>query len=434
MSSFDNVPVRLRNLPIDLALGCPVYSKLTPAPDVSGGEEYAMLVENPTLSQTVIDRLKRAVFPASQVYIPRQCVLEQLFDKGHFVGFNPQEVQEIRNGDNPWDKKKIGTPIADLSALPKTVTPPPVTKIEPNTESNAEFFKEKFKIKRFGEVINIYNKTRDITDDMLKNAARTGRIDTYKGGVIAKDVQEQVNNTDVSLIVQAINQIRTADQYLHTHCLNVAFLNGLMGRWMMFDSVRQNELVETGLFHDIGKLALPADILNKPEPLPPDEMEEVKKHPILSMEMLMKSGVRNKAMLEGVVQHHERLNGTGYPNGLVSNKISEYARITAISDTYDAMVTKRFHQDSQSPFVILEEFGRGGYSELDIRYVNVFINCMVDELQGKEIIMNDGSEAVVLLVDLRKLLYPIVEIDGRVVSTDENLYCVRMKNVLLDGK
>jgi HD-GYP domain-containing protein (c-di-GMP phosphodiesterase class II) len=94
------------------------------------------------------------------------------------------------------------------------------------------------------------------------------------------------------------------------------------------------------------------------------------------------------------------------------------------------MVTNRYHDDAHSPFEILDAFAKGGYSELDIRYVNVFINCMVDELQGKEIVMSDGSEGVVLLVDPRRLLYPIVEIDGRVVSTDETLYCVRMKNVL----
>jgi HD-GYP domain-containing protein (c-di-GMP phosphodiesterase class II) len=124
------------------------------------------------------------------------------------------------------------------------------------------------------------------------------------------------------------------------------------------------------------------------------------------------------------------VNGTGYPKGLDTKEICEYARITAISDVYDAMVTKRNHKDSHSPFTILHEFAQGGYSELDIKYVNTFVDCMVEELKGKEIIMSDGREAVVLLVSPRRLLYPIVEIEGKVVMTNEELYCVRMKEVL----
>ncbi|MCL1866461.1 MAG: HD domain-containing protein [Oscillospiraceae bacterium] len=433
MPSVDNVPIRLRSIPLDIYLECKVYSK-KPANDTDSDalttpdeEEFSLLCENQFITKALIERLKRTVFPASKVYIPRQSLITNLFDKGHMVGYSEQEAEEIRNGGNPWSTSS--SPSVNLSAI-NVKKAAPAKKPAPKPESNANFFKEKFRIKRFGEVINLYNKTKDITEDMVRMVSVDGKIDRERSAEITNDVQTQVNTTDVSLIVQTINQIRTADQYLHTHCLNVAFLNGLMGRWMMYDAVRQNELVETGLFHDIGKLSLPKEILNKPGELTPEEFQEVKRHPILSSEILMKSGMRNKAVLEGVVQHHERINGTGYPNGLDLKKICEYARITAISDTYDAMVTKRFHDDAHSPFVILNEFSRSEYSEFDIRYVNIFINCMVDELQGKEIIMNDGREAVVLLVDPRRLLYPIVEIDGKVVSTDEHFYCIRMKNVL----
>ncbi|MCL2035803.1 MAG: HD domain-containing protein [Oscillospiraceae bacterium] len=426
MSAFDNVPVRLRNLPVDLYLECKIYSKKPSDANRPNEEDFSLLCENQTLTQGVIDRLKRTVFPSSMIHLPRQGVISGLFDKGHNVGYSDDDVRAIRDGKKPWVSKKP-TSVSTKSSS-KGESSHSSSKVK--SDSNAGFFKKKFQIKRFGEVIELYNKTKDITENMLSTAAATGKIDKEQSAAITKDVQEQLGSTDVSLIIQTINQIRTADQYLHSHCLNVAFLNGLMGRWMMLDSQRQNELVEVGLFHDIGKLSIAPEILNKPAELNEEEFSEIEKHPSLSVEMLIKSGVRNKAVLEGVAQHHERFNGTGYPKGLVAEEICEYARITAISDTYDAMVTDRFHDNAHSPFVILNEFGRGGYSELELRYVNVFINCMIDELQGKEIIMNDGSEAVVLLVDPRRLLYPIVEVEGRVVSTDSSFYCVRMKNML----
>jgi putative nucleotidyltransferase with HDIG domain len=269
-----------------------------------------------------------------------------------------------------------------------------------------------------------------VTSILLDDVAKTGKVDTEQAVTITKNIQSQINTEDSSLILYAINQIRSEDEYLYTHCLNVAYLNGLVGKWLKLKPQEQSDLVEIGLFHDLGKLKISSSILNKPDKLTDDEFEEIKRHPVLSLEMLMKSGVRNKVVLEGVIQHHEKVNGTGYPKGLGIREITEFARITAISDIYDAMVTKRVYKEPCSPFVILNEFMKTGYSELDIKYINIFVNCMIDELKGKVIILNDGTEATVRLVDPRKVLYPIVEIDGEVVRTDDKLYCDRMKNVL----
>jgi len=415
--SADFVPVKLRTLPIDTLLECEVYFR-KPGDEQ---EKLSLLCENQTITKELIERLKRAIFPETHIYIDRKCVIELLFDKGHFLELSEKDVEAIRNGESPWMKRREAM---DVVTIPPKKTEPVV-----KAHSNAEEYKQKFRAQEFAEVVKKYDEVKNVTEGMLASAAETGMIDTTQGAQIVKNVQEQVDKTDVSMIIQTINRIRTADEYLHTHCLNVAFLNGLMGKWLKFNAVRQNEVVESGLFHDIGKLEIDSALLQKSEGLTKEEFDELKKHPILSLEMLVKSGVRNKAILEGVAQHHERVNATGYPKGLASKEICEYARITAISDTYDAMVTKRIFAESHSPFVILNEFAQGGYSELDIKYVNIFIDCMVEELKGKEIVMSDGRTATVLLVSPRQLLYPIVEIDGKVVMTNEELYCTRMKEV-----
>jgi len=426
--SADFVPIKLRTLPLDTHLECEVYFRKA-GESGENKDGLSKLCENQVVTRELIDRLKRAIFPETKVYIDRKYVVNKLFAKGFLLEFSEQDVEAIVNGESPWEKKRKEMSVASLplkSGAPNTA---PAPKKE-ESKTNAQFHKEKFNKPKYAEVVKEYNEVKAVTEGMLNSAAETGVVDTKQGAEIVKNVQEQVDKTDVSMIIQTINKIRTADEYLHTHCLNVAFLNGLMGRWLKFDPVRQNEVVEVGLFHDIGKLELNPDVLHKTEGLSPEDYDTLKKHPILSLEMLIKSGVRNKAILEGVVQHHERVNSTGYPKGLAAKDICDYARITAISDTYDAMVTKRIFKDSHSPFIILNEFAQGGYSELDIKYINIFIDCMVEELKGKEIIMSDGREAVVLLVSPRQLLYPIVEIDGKVVMTNEELYCTRMKEVL----
>ncbi|MCL2070853.1 MAG: HD domain-containing protein [Oscillospiraceae bacterium] len=430
MHSFDFVPVKLRTLPLDVYLECKIYSG---KPEESDGTDagFSLLCENQTVTQRLLDRLKRAIFPDTRIYIDRQYVIGALFSKGHYLGFSEADVTAIRNHENPWEKKKRPAPIPVKPAPKPKDSPKPGKKIELEIVG-AKIFQDKLRVEKFKKTIEEYNITKDIAENMINTAAETGKVDKKQGEEITRNIQKQVNSTETALVLRAINQIRSADEYLHTHCMNVAYLNGLIGKWLEFDEIRQNELVETGLFHDLGKTQIAPEIMQKVEPLEASEFDEMKKHPVLALEMLMKSGMRNKAVLEGVIQHHERVNGTGYPKGLAANDICEYARITAISDTYDAMVTRRVHAESHSPFRILHEFEQGSYSELDFRYVNVFISCMVEELKGKEIIMNDGREAIVLYVNPSRLLYPIVEIDGTIIKTDDEFYCARMKNILED--
>ena len=412
MESFELVPVKLRTLPLSMFLECKIYSKNASKTD-DAQSEYIALCENQIVTQGLVDRLKRTIFPANTVYIHRQYIISAFFDKGVFLEFSESDVQAVREGKSPWEQNRPAPP--PIVSIPK---PPPTPYVRP-IDSQFVFNLE--------QTTKRYEETRQVTKDLIHVTAETGQIDKEQSGEISDGVLEQVKTTDASLIIRSINRIRTVDEYLHTHSLNVAYLNGLMGKWMEFDSVRQSELVEVGLLHDMGKLKVDQNILNKPAKLTPEEFEEIKRHPTLSFETLVKSGVTNQNILDGVLQHHEKVNGRGYPKGIDTKEICEYARITAISDIYDAMVTKRVYKDPHSPFVILNEFATEGYSELDIKYVNIFIECMIDELRGKKIIMNDGREGTILLVRPRSLLYPIVDVDGETIVTNGNLYCVSLK-------
>ena len=435
MSDFDFVPVKLRTLPLNFTLSCEIYfRKPSSGRDEKGEaeEDFALLCENQTITQKLVDRLKRVIFPDSNVYIARESVISLLFDKGHFLGYSEKEVAEIRAHENPWEVAASTKQLKKASA--PVVPQAPAAGFFSHVKKGVDpmFYSDDAPLEkgsRLEKIIQRYDKNKEQTTSMINTAKKTGRIIKEQSNAIACEVQRQVNETDASLIIRTINRIRTVDEYLHTHCLNVAYLNGLMGKWLGFDALRQSQLVETGLLHDIGKLGVDQDILNKPARLTPEEFEAIKKHPVLSLEMLTKSGVKSVEILEGVVSHHEKLNGTGYPRALNANEISEFARITAISDIYDAMVTRRVYKEPQSPFAILSEFVQECYSELDIKYVDVFINCMAEELKGKEIIVNDGRTGVVLLVNPRKPLCTIIEVDGKTVTMNDELYCVMMKGM-----
>jgi len=202
----------------------------------------------------------------------------------------------------------------------------------------------------------------------------------------------------------------------------------MIGTWMKLPHDEIDSLIKIGLLHDIGKLRIPAEILNKPGKLNADEFTEMKKHTQYSFEILTLSGETDKHVLDGVLSHHERLNGTGYPNGSNMSQVPLSSRITAVSDVYDAMVARRAYKDRHSPFEILEEFAVHKFSDLDISIVNIFLENMPLALTGKNVLLSDGRTAKVIYVNPHNFSHPIIELEGKPISTGAGLECVAMEN------
>jgi HD-GYP domain-containing protein (c-di-GMP phosphodiesterase class II) len=241
---------------------------------------------------------------------------------------------------------------------------------------------------------------------------------------LTQSIYKQVETVEISDIIEGINSVRNIDEYLHTHSVNVALLNGIIGRWLKLPEDELAVLVKIGLLHDIGKLKIPGGILNKPARLTESEFDMIMNHPIFSHELLMRSGINDERILKGVIQHHERVNGMGYPFGTGVSEITDYAKITAISDVYDAMVATRVYKEAHSPFEILSWFAEGCYSELDYKFVTVFLDSMAEEFRGKKVLLSDGREATVMFMHSFNIAYPIVKVGDEVVNTSPDIKCV----------
>lgn len=271
-----------------------------------------------------------------------------------------------------------------------------------------------------------YGEIKTESKALLDAIQRDDAISKESTTEITKTIEKKLDVIDAASIIHSINTLRLTDEYLHTHSVNVSLLNGLIGKWKQYDADSISDLVLTGLLHDIGKLKIPPEILNKPGKLTDEEFEKIKAHSSLSHEMIVKMGGVADRVLYGVLQHHEKVNGKGYPDGLTFDDIDEFARITAVSDVYDAMVAKRVYKDANSPFKILAWFAEGRFSELDIELVNIFLRCMADELTGKYVVLSNGAVAQVMFVNQLNLEYPIVKIDDDVFNTNSELYTESM--------
>jgi HD-GYP domain-containing protein (c-di-GMP phosphodiesterase class II) len=212
--------------------------------------------------------------------------------------------------------------------------------------------------------------------------------------------------------------------------VNVAIINGLMGKWLKMEEKEISNLVILGLIHDVGKTQISEEIINSPDTLTDEQLEIMKKHTQVSHDILKNNSNFTEEIRYAALHHHERMNGTGYPNALRMDDIPIYSRITAVSDVYDAMISLRSYKTAQSPFLVLKQLKEEQFWGLDIKLVNVFTEQMPKELVGKSVMMSNGMTGIVRHINDRIIEYPIVEIGGDIVTTNKDLYCVSM---IIDG-
>lgn len=238
------------------------------------------------------------------------------------------------------------------------------------------------------------------------------------------DISQRLEVVDPTVIFECINFPRPMDEYLQRHSLNVAFLNGLMGEWMKLPKEDVRILVMAGLLHDVGKTKIPEEILDAPRKLTDEEFKIIKSHPIYSYELL-NSDFDERVKL-AARHHHEKLDGKGYPDGIEGDQISLFARITAVSDIYDAMVSKRSYKEEKLPFDVLDNFYNGEYDGLDMDLVMVLIKNMREHFLEKDVIMSNENVGKIKYIPPNDIAHPIIQ-NGKIIKqTDERWFCKKL--------
>ncbi|MCD3216022.1 HD-GYP domain-containing protein [Clostridium botulinum C] len=155
-------------------------------------------------------------------------------------------------------------------------------------------------------------------------------------------------------INKSLYDIKTYDNYTYVHCLDTGIMSGFLGLSLNFREYDLKELGKGAILHDIGKTQVPLKILNKNGPLSDEEFAEIKKHPIYGKNILKKFFSISDIVLNVVEQHHERVDGTGYPYGLRGNSISKHGKVACICDVYDALSNDRCYRKKIKPNEVYE--------------------------------------------------------------------------------
>lgn len=213
---------------------------------------------------------------------------------------------------------------------------------------------------------NLMQKIFDDADEMLPLDALYACVNQ-----LAKWITPETNSLPVLLKI-------IPDEYTtHHHSADVAFLAVILANAI---HLSQEEIIDVGfagLLHDIGKLRIDLNILLKPSKLKIDEYETVKNHSDFGCTILTDNGITNKKILNAVRFHHEKLDGSGYPQGLRGKLIPKYAKIVGMCDTFDALTTKRTFRNNYTSYEALLVMKQDMALELDKDYINKFIGLMI---------------------------------------------------------
>lgn len=190
-------------------------------------------------------------------------------------------------------------------------------------------------------------------------------------------------------------EIKHYDNYTFSHSICVGTLAALIGIKMGYARPVLEELTLSGLMHDIGKLNVPIEIINKPGKLDTDEFTTLKQHPALGLEHLRLTPNIPPAVLAGIHTHHEQYNGDGYPFGLKGNKIPLYGRILAIADVYDALTSARSYRRAWYPHEALEHMMGSSGTHFDHELLCKFLKVVAAYPIGTIVKLSNGEVGVV---------------------------------------
>lgn len=209
-------------------------------------------------------------------------------------------------------------------------------------------------------------------------------------------------------IFDMLHNMRHVDDLTFAHSLNVALICNVLAEWQGMSKEEIELATLCGLLHDIGKLVLPEEIINKKEPLTFEEREIFKKHPYEGFKILKSKGV-DPHIANAALMHHERCDGKGYPVGYSADKIDKYAKLVSIANDYDVTTSSKTDSKTPCPFSVIEMLEKEGLRKYDSFFVMTFLENIINSFISNTVQLNDGRIGEVVFVNKQHPSRPLIK-------------------------
>jgi len=238
---------------------------------------------------------------------------------------------------------------------------------------------------------------------------------------VEKNIVSSVTNiASGAHVIDLFMSLQAKDDYTYRHNIAVGALASLVGKWLNLTDDEILHLSMAGFLHDVGKMKVPEEILNKPGPLTDKEFSIMKQHTVYGYEIIKNTVGTTHRQALAALQHHERMDGSGYPLGLTQQKIDLFGRIIGVVDVFHAMTSKRVYRDELPFYKVLYQMSRDSFGQLDPMITRLFIENMMLSLIGHNVLLTDQRQANIVMIHKNDPMNPLIKIDDHFIDLSKN--------------
>lgn len=258
-----------------------------------------------------------------------------------------------------------------------------------------------------------HEETIDDTKNVFEEIVSSDYIDIDRVEKnVHKMLPDMIRNDDV---LMRLSQLKKSNDYTFEHSLRVSILASNIAKWLGYDKKRIEEVAQAGLLFDIGKLKIPSELLEKQEDYTEEEFEFIKKHAQLGYNVLLKTKGVSPAVKYAALQHHERMDGSGYPLRLRSGQIHEYAKIIMVCDVFDAMTSKKPYGHGLSKMEAAD-YLNWNTTIFDEKIVYILIKKISEFLLGKRALLSTNEVGKIVYIDVNYPTRPVIEVGDKMID------------------